>query len=86
MKKIFLLLLVAAGIYVGYLARKEKPGAGPGAHNGKVAAQPVIAAVEAYRIAHNVYPEDLDDLRTENASIPSRIDGHEIGYSRHGAT
>jgi hypothetical protein len=85
-KTIFLILLLAAGGYVGYLAHKEKPGVGPKARVGKVAAQPVITAVEAYRTAHNMYPADIDDLLTENTALPRRIDGHEIGYSRHGST
>lgn len=86
MKKLFLLLLLALGVYVGYLARKEKPGMGPKARSGKAAAQPVINAIEAYRTAHNMYPADLDDLRSENSSLPRRIDGHGIDYDRHGAT
>lgn len=86
MKKIFFLLIVGLAVYVGYLARKEKPGEGPGARAGKLAARPVIDAVEAYRTAHNMYPADLDDLRMENSSVPRTINGHGIDYDRHGST
>lgn len=86
MKKLFLLALLAGAVYLGYLARKEKPGEGPKARKGKAAVQPVITALEAYRSAHNGYPADLDDLAGEGGGLPSEILGHPLGYERHGAT
>jgi hypothetical protein len=87
MGKLFLVILVAGAAYIGYLAQKEKPGEGPKARTGKAAAQPVIAALESYHAAHNVYPPDIEDLSTEGGGgMPSQIDGHPVRYERYGAT
>lgn len=85
MKKLFLLALLAGIVYVGYLARKEKPGEGPKARTGKAAAEPVIEALEAYHATHSVYPPDIEVLATEGTPIPGQVLGHPLSYEREGA-
>ena len=86
MKKLFLLVLLAGGIYLGYLVKKEKPGEGPKARTGKTATQPVINALEAYHLVHNNYPADLEVLSGEGGGLPSQVLGHPLRYDREGAT
>ena len=83
MKKLILLLLVAAVGYIGYLALHEKPGEGPKAEAGRKASQPVIVALEAYRLARGQYPEDLDELSLGMSGVlPKQIDGNPVLYTR----
>lgn len=86
MKKLFLLVLLAGAVYLGYLVQKEKPGEGPKARAGKSAAQPVINALESYRTAHNVYPADLEVLSGEGGGLPSQVLGQPLRYERFEAT
>ncbi|MEP7324324.1 MAG: hypothetical protein ABI836_00120 [Gemmatimonadota bacterium] len=85
MKKLFLLLLFAGAVYIGYLAKKEKPGEGPKARTGKAASQPVIDALERYHVIHAVYPPDIEVLSAEGGGLPSQVLGHPLRYEREGA-
>ena len=86
MKKLFLLVLLAGAVYLGYLVQKEKPGEGPKARTGKAATQPVINALESYHAAHSVDPPDIEVLAAEGGGLPSQILGHPLRYERSGAT
>ena len=85
MKKLFLLVLLAGAVYLGYLVKKEKPGEGPKAKAGKAQAQPVINALETYRTAHAVYPPDLDALSGEGGGLSGQVLGNQLKYERFGA-
>lgn len=86
MKKLFLLVLLAGAVYLGYLAKKEKPGEGPKARAGKAATEPVIEALESYHAAHAAYPSDIEALAGEGGGLPSQVLGHPLRYDRHGST
>ncbi len=84
--KTFLLFVLIVGSAAWYLTR-EKPGVGPKATSGFSKSAPLVAGLQAYRSAHNVYPPSLEDLVPDFlGAVPSAINGHPPQYERNGAS
>ena len=67
------------------VATDEPPGVGERAEKGYAFSQPVIAALEAYRLDRGAYPEKLTDLTPEYlASAPTATDELDFSYSSTG--
>ena len=85
MRTFLLLAIIVGGI--AWFVTREKPGTGPKAQTGFAASAPLVAALQAYRDAHNVYPPALEDLVPDYLpSVPSAINGHPPVYQGHGSS
>lgn len=83
MKFMLVVVLLVAGAW--FLFKPLPPGKGPEAEKGKRVATVVAGAIESYRGARGIYPDDLDGLVPDFlAGVPKLSNGSSMEYQRLG--
>lgn len=76
---VFIALIPACAV----IPTEEPPGVGERAEKGYAASQPVIAALESYKLDHGSYPESLIELVPDYlSSVPAKTEELDFFYSR----
>jgi len=82
-KKIHFLLIVVLALMACKLFTVDPPGVGEKAELGYAVCDPIIAAVEQYKINKGVYPETLEELVPDYLSeVPTEVNDQPISYTK----